>query len=447
MQRRRFLSSAGAVTLASCAGLGGRESAKGAGPGEIDPVRLGFDPDGLRALDQDMANVVAAGEVPGLSYLVARHGAVAAFGVHGLASPQRGAAMRADTLIRIFSMTKPVTGIAMMILFEEGAWRLEDPITRFLPDMARLKVHEGTDEAGGARLVPLVRPPTMGELMSHTAGFGYGATDRHPVDKLFIERRVRQQANLEEMTALVADIPLKYQPGQGWAYSIAVDLQARIVEVITGQSFGEFLKRRIFSPLAMIDTGFFVSAEKAERLADLFLADPFTGRSIPVPESLAWRIPDFFDPGRIQMGGEGLVSTIGDYGRFCQMILNGGALDGVRLLKPETVALMARNRIRPGVIPDSDLVERMGTRTYQFGPGVGFGLDFMVVEDPAPLNIPGGRGMLSWGGAAGTWFWIDPENDLYAIGMIQRLGGSLKATDIPATFRQRLYEALVHPDR
>jgi len=405
---------------------------------------FGFNSASLKQLDNAFEGVVANGDVSGLTYLLVRHGKVVAFNSFGQASPARGIGQDNQTMFRIFSMTKPITGVAMMMLYEEGRWKLDDPITRFLPEMANIRVISGVDASGHPITVPVKRPPTMRELMSHTAGFGYGLLGRNPVDDLFRARAVNGSKDLAEVVAKVADIPLKFQPGEGWDYSIAVDLQARIVEVITGENFGTYLQRRIFGPLGMKDTAFFVPAEKIGRFADLYGRDPRSGKIVPLPNTFAPNF-DFTDPNRQQSGGGGLVSTATDYGRFCQMILNGGKLDGTRLLQRETIKLMGQNVIPQGVQPDNALVGGMGTSAFAFGPGVGFGLDFMVIKDPKAAGLPVGKGTVSWGGAAGTWFWVDPENDLYFIGMIQRLGGSAGMTDLPGLSQQLVYQALVRP--
>ncbi len=407
---------------------------------------VGFDAARLQELDTALSGVVAKGDVPGLTYMLVRHGKVVAFNSFGEAAPARGVAQDNQTIFRIFSMTKPITGVAMMMLYEQGKWKLDDPITRFLPEMANLRVISGIDASGKPITVPAKRPPTMRELMSHTAGFGYGLLGRNPVDDMFRARAVNGSKNLAEVAAKVADIPLKFQPGEGWDYSIAVDLQARIVEVITGENYGAYLQRRVLGPLGMKDTAFYVPADKVGRFADLYGLDPKSGKIVPLPPSFAPNF-NFTDPNRQQSGGGGLVSTASDYGRFCQMILNGGKLGKVRLLKPETIALMGQDVIPVGIQPDNSLVSNMGTTAFSFGKGVGFGLDFMVIKDPKSARLPVGKGTLSWGGAAGTWFWIDPENDLYFIGMIQRLGGSAGMTDLPGMSQRLVYQAMTQPGR
>jgi len=426
-----------AVPVSADSGTSGRQ----AGTAIANPEHAGFDSARLQELDQRFAEVVTRGEVPGLTYILVRHGKVAAFKSFGQAAPARGLAQGNDSIVRIFSMTKPITGTAMMMLYEEGKWRLDDPISKFLPKFADLKGVTGVDAAGNPITVPAKRPPTMRELMSHTAGFGYGLFPGNPVDDEFRAKGVNGSRNLAEVSSKVATIPLKFQPGEGWSYSIAVDLQARIVEVITGQNFGDFLQQRILNPLGMKDTAFYVAADKVSRFADLYGLDPNSGKIVPLPPSFAANF-NFTDPARQQSGGGGLGSTAADYARFCQMILNGGRLGRVRLLKQSTIALMGQDVVPPGVQPDRVLVNAMGTTAFKFGDGAGFGLDFLVIKDPKAAGLPVGRGALSWGGAAGTWFWIDPENDLYFIGMIQRLGGSRGMEDLPGLSQRLVCEAL-----
>jgi CubicO group peptidase (beta-lactamase class C family) len=378
-----------------------------------------------------------------MTTLLVRHGKVVEFNTYGKADLATGAPMTKDEIVRIYSMSKPLTGVAMMILFEEGKWKLDDPVTKFIPEFKTLKVMTGVDEKGAIVTAPMTRPPTMRELMSHTAGFGYGLGDKHPVDKLFRERRVLGSSSLQEMVNRTADIPLMYQPGTNWSYSVAVDLQGYIVEKITGQTFGAFLAERVFKPLKMDDTAFYTGPQKANRLAALYATDPRTMKMAPVTNFFGAGSgpPDYTKPPAMESGGGGLVSTTADYGRFAQMILNKGELDGVRILSPAAVELMGTN-----VIPDDVLITNNGTGTLRFNKAVGFGLDFMVVMDPRKTGGLGGKGEMSWGGAAGTWFWIDPTNDLYFVGMIQRLGGS-GGEDLGSVARTLTYQALTHPEK
>ena len=406
------------------------------------PESVGFDSERLKKLDAAMAQAVADGHVVGMQTLLARHGKIIALNNYGKMSAATGEAMRKDAIFRIYSMSKPITGVAMMILFEEGKWRLDDPISRYIPEFKDLKVWKGTDENGKPILEPLKRPPTMRELMSHTAGFGYGLAAAHPVDRMFQEQRVLASNSLEEMTKKVAGIPLMFQPGERWSYSISVDLQGYIVEKLTGQKYGDFLQARLFKPLKMNDTSFMVPADKVSRLAAVYSMDQRTRKLQEATTALNSPVQDFTKPPLMESGGGGLVSTIADYARFCQMVVKGGELDGVRILSPAAIELMGTNHI-----PQSVLVTSNGTTSVaSFNENVGFGLDFRVDNEPRKSGSMVGKGTMSWAGAAGTWFWIDPTNDVFFIGMIQRFGGG-GGVDLSNLSRTLVYQALVDPKK
>ncbi len=406
------------------------------------PESLGFDANRLAKLDAYMQGAVSEGRVAGMTTLLARHGKVVAFRTYGKSSLETGKPMTEDAIFRIYSMSKPITGVAMMILFEEGKWRLDDPVTRYVPEFKALKVMVKADKDGKITEVEdLKRPPTMREIMSHTAGFGYGLGDEHPVDKLYRERKVLAASNLHEMIERTATIPLMYQPGTNWSYSSAVDIQGYIVERLTGQKFGDFLAQRIFKPLKMTDTGFYTGDAKAGRLAAVYAFDKDKGKIVEAKELFSGGMPDYTKPPAMESGGGGLVSTTMDYARFSQMILNKGELDGVRILSPASVELMGTN-----VIPKNVLLNTNGSVGLRFNEAVGFGLDFMVVNDARKAGTLQGDGSLSWGGAAGTWFWVDPTNDLIFVGMIQRMGGT-GGDDLGGMARTLTYQALVHPEK
>jgi CubicO group peptidase (beta-lactamase class C family) len=388
-----------------------------------------------------MTGAVAEGRVPGMTILLARHGKIVEFRTYGKQSLATGAPMSQDTIFRIYSMTKPITGVAMMILFEEGKWRLDDPVTRYVPEFKTLKVMTGTDGNGKPILVDMQRSPTMREIMSHTAGFGYGLQDEHPVDKLYREKGVLRSNGLKDMIDRTATIPLIYQPGTSWRYSSAVDIQGYIVEKLSGQTLGQFMEQRIFKPLRMNDTAFYVPAGKASRLAAVYVGDKETGKVEEAKTIYGNDMPTYLEPPAMESGGGGLVSTTMDYARFAQMLANKGELDGVRILSQATVELMDTN-----VIPKNVLVNSNGTSGTRFNEAVGFGLGFMVVNDPRAAGTLEGKGSMSWDGAAGTWFWVDPTNDLIFVGMIQRLGGA-GGDDLGAMARTLTYQALLHPEK
>jgi CubicO group peptidase (beta-lactamase class C family) len=408
-----------------------------------DPTALGFTRTGLDALDARMKQSVADGDTAGMTMILLRHGQVADFKSVGQQGPDRSMAL--DSLFRIYSMSKPVTGVAMMQLYEQGKWRLDDPITKHAPELAGLKQltwDKDGKAAVGADGTPVLttprKPPTMRQLMSHTAGFGYGLSGDDPVNKAFRDTRVLAAANLDEMMKKVADIPLLYEPGAKWSYSIAVDIQGYLVQRLSGQKFGDYLRQHVTGPIGMADTAFFVTPEQKPRFAEVYHWDSEQNR-------LLMNTPradrgSYFDPARLESGGGGLVASTHDYARFCQMLLNKGEIAGRRILKPETVALMTENHI-------GDLhVGVDGTRPQPGAETVRFGLDFAIYMDPKSVGLPYGKGTYYWGGAAGTWFWIDPVNDLAFIGMIQMQGGNRPGgMNFRADSARLVYAALAQP--
>ena len=429
---------AATVALSPLAGV----AASPAGPVAFAaPETVGFDAQRLKRLDDYMEGAVKQGRVAGMTILLARHGKVVDFNTYGKADLASGKPMAKDEIFRIYSMSKPLVGVAMMILFEQGKWRLDDPVTRFVPEFDNLRVYTGTGPDGKLMTESMKRPPTMREIMSHTAGFGYGLGDTHPVDKLYRSKGVLASKGLHQMIERTAEIPLMFQPGTSWSYSSAVDIQGYIIERITGQTLGEFLAQNVFKPLKMNDTAFLVPAGKEDRLASVYVGDPKSGEIVEAKALFGQNAQDFTKPPLMESGGGGLVSTTTDYARFCQMILNKGQLDGVRILSPASVELMDTN-----VIPRDVLVSSNGSTAARFNDAVGFGLDFMVVNDPRKAGQLVGKDTMSWGGAAGTWFWIDPTNDVYFVGMIQRFGGT-GGDDLGGQARTLTYQALLHPEK
>ncbi|HEV7386494.1 MAG TPA: serine hydrolase domain-containing protein [Phenylobacterium sp.] len=441
MHRRAYFAAAFSVVLMASGAIA---APKGAGDltAAASPEAVGFDSGRLKALDAYMAKTVADGRVAGMTTLLARHGKIVEFNTYGKTSLATGQAMPKDEIFRIYSMSKPLTGVAMMILFEQGKWRLDDPVTRYVPEFKNLKVMVSADKDGKITAIEdMKRPPTMREIMSHTAGFGYGLGDKHPVDKLYREKKVLGATGLHQMIERTAEIPLMYQPGTDWSYSSVVDIQGYIVEKLSGEPFGQFLQEHVFGPLKMPDTGFSTGSAKAGRLAAVYAFDKDLGKIVEAKTLFSSDMPDYSKPPAMESGGGGLVSTTIDYARFCQMMLNKGQLDGVRILSPASVELMDTN-----VIPHSVLVSSNGTSVAQFNEAVGFGLDFMVVNDARRAGLLEGDKTMSWGGAAGTWFWIDPTNDILFVGMIQRMGGT-GGDDLGGQARTLTYQALLHPEK
>ena len=368
----------------------------------------GMSAERLARLNSGMKQLVDEGKLAGAVTMVSRHGKVVEFDAVGKRDIAANAPMQKDSIFRIYSMSKPITGVAMMILFEEGKWQLNDPVAKYIPEFAKLKVY-GTDANNNVVMKDPNHPVTMRELMSHSGGFTYGFFSNTPVDKLQLEADVLNPNNtLDEFIKRVAKLPLNAQPGSEWHYSISVDIQGYIVQKLSGMPFEEFLEKRVFKPLGMVDTAFYVPKEKLNRFAEFYSYDKDGKMQVVGPHDGLNH--DFSAKPALSSGGGGLVSTASDYMRFCQMVLNGGQLDGVRILSPLTVELMRTN-----VLPPNMTV---------FGQVAGFGLDFAVYTDPVAAGGYYGKGSFYWGGAAGTWFWIDPVNDLVVLGMIQQVAGT-----------------------
>jgi len=369
--------------------------------------------------------------------VLARHGKIVDFRTYGKRDLASGAPMEKDTIFRIYSMTKPITGVALMILCEQGKWIPGDSIAKYIPEFARLKVFKGIDADGKPILEDPAHVPTMAELMSHTAGFTYGIFGTSPVDKMYREARVLGSDNLKQMIDKLAGLPLLYQPGTRWVYSVSVDIQGYLIEKLSGKKLGDFMRENIWQPLGMKDTAFFITPEKSGRFATLYAANAAGALAASNGGNVAM---DYSKEPTMPSGGGGLLSTAGDYLRFCQMLLNGGELGGVRILAPSTVALMRTNRLPPAMRE----AREFGIGFFQINPGFGFGFDFGIYTDPGFISHTVGRGTFTWGGAAGTWFWIDPANDIVFIGMIQRviLPGS---PDMDTIAHQAVYQALLNP--
>ena len=386
------------------------------------PESVGMSSQRLGMLKSEMQALVDRNQLPGVLTMVAKDGKVVQFDVAGKRDLASNAPLQKDSIFRIYSMSKPITGVAMMMLFEEGKWQLNDPVSKHIPEWANLKVAKVNPQNGSVTQVAPDHAMTMRELMSHSGGLTYGVFGSTPVDKMYTDVNVLDRdATLQAMVDKLAKIPLLLQPGEKWQYSVSVDVQGYLVEKLSGQPFPEFLKQRIFDPLGMKDTAFYVPPEKMNRFVSFYTYDK-DRKFVPHPG-----VPDFSKPPGAPSGGGGLVSTAMDYMRFCQMLLNGGELDGKRLLSPLSVQLMRSN-----VLPPS-------ARTM--GPGTGFGLDFAVVEDPVAAGGYYGEGTFYWGGYAGTWFWIDPVNKLIVVGMIQHRGDGLP--DVRALSRNLTYQAIV----
>jgi CubicO group peptidase (beta-lactamase class C family) len=378
----------------------------------------------LRRIDEAMKRAVDEKRIAGIVTLLTRHGKVVHFNAVGQKDVRKSDPIQRDSIFRIYSMTKPVTGAAMMMLYEEGKWRLEDPVSRHIPEFAKLQVYTGANPDGTPTVEPARRSMTMRELMTHTAGLGYILSRNNPVDRMYLDARVLNAgAPLQTMIDGLAKLPLASQPGTRWAYSIAVDVQGHLVEKLSGQKFDEFLRTRLFDPLGMKDTAFYVPKEKLARLA--LVHTDAKGGGLAIDENR----PDPAVAPLGPSGGGGLFSTAMDYARFTEMLLNGGQLNGVRVLAPRTVEMMRTNYVNP---------EPLKT----MGAGTGWSLGFQVVTDAAAAGEPYSNGSYHWYGIAGTWFWIDPVEDFAFIGMLQHqnLGA---ARQVHALSRNLVYQAIV----
>ena len=355
---------------------------------------------------------VDEGKLAGVITLVARDGAIVHFEAVGNRGVNDDRPLEKDALFRIFSMTKPITAVAAMILYEEGKFQLSDPVSKFVPEFENLTV---LGDDGVIR--PAENEMTMQQLLSHTTGLSYGFNPADAVDQRYQAAELWSSKDLDELTEKIAAMPLKFEPGAQWHYSVAVDITGVVVERISGQTFDVFLKERIFDPLGMEDTFFNVPEDKRDRFLPNHTWDAENETLVQTGSDedvfVGYTNTTLFS------GGGGLVSTTMDYLRFCEMLRRGGELDGVRILGPKTVAYMATDHL-PGAINAGGAGERPADALL--GNGFGFGLGFGIVTDPVAARVMGSAGEYNWGGAAGTVFWIDPVEDLIVIGMIQLMG-------------------------
>ena len=384
------------------------------------PESVGLSSAALKTYGDALKGLVDERRLAGVTTLVARHGKVVMYDAWGHQDLDTKKPLAKNTIFRIASMTKPITGVAMMQLWEQGKWSLDDPVAKHIPEFKDLKV------TGPNGLVPQAHPMTMRELMSHTAGFDVSA----PYDKVGIPDRNKP---LQAMIDALAKLPLPVQPGTDWRYGPSVNIQGYIVEKLSGMTLDQYFKTKIFDQLKMPDTGFWVEPAKADRVTKVFTYGE-DKRIVTAPNQTDPSVKPV-----LLSGSGGLLSTTEDYYRFAQMLLNGGELEGARLLKPATIELMRTNVLNDGV-----MVDLYGPKE----PGIGFGLDFAIVMDPAAAKSPRGRNTFYWGGAFGTWFWVDPTNDLVVVGMIQNTGGSIPTGPTPplrAMSSEMVYAALTKP--
>ena len=374
--------------------------------------------------------------LPNLSTLVARNGEIAHLSCNGVKDWDTGEQVTADTIYRIYSMTKPVTSVAAMMCFEAGLLRLEHPVSRYIPGFANLKVWAGEGQVKDAD-----REMTVKDLFLHTSGLTYDFLGLHPVEKQYIEKRViRQNYTLAEMCERLAEIPLVFSPGDRWNYSVAIDVLGHLVELVSGMDLDEFFQTKIFAPLGMVDTGFTIPVEKLPRFAACYARNPNT-KEITMADKgdeTSSYCREGKDPQRFFGGGGGLVSTMPDYFNFCRMLANGGELNGARLLSPKTVEYMMMNHL-----PDGKTMAGMSDTMFSESnmAGNGFGLGGAVTVDEILMNQPCSAGTFSWGGLASTFFWIDPVEDIIGIQMTQMMPSS--SYPIRPQFQQFVYSSIV----
>ncbi len=415
MLRRRFLSLVSAIVGLAAVPLcaQGLLTAK--------PEDLGFSSERLAYIDTFYSGKVDKGELAGMVILVSRHGKIVHESAIGYADPEKHEKLEKSSIFRFYSMTKPITSTALMMLYEEGRFQLNDPVSKYLPEFAHVRVLR-TPDSPFDETVPPEHPPTIHDILRHTAGFSHGISGDAFDAQYNKAGLLDPDITLEEMMTRLAKLPLHYQPGTRWSYSVGPDVQARLVEVLSGMPFDEFLEKRLLGPLGMRDTSFWLNADKAHRLVPVnWMKD---GKLVPIDEAHGHpggdspvsqpRSVNSYTVNHPRKGGSfGLVGTAEDYWRFAQMMLNGGEFHGKRYLSPQTVALMAQDHLEPAGIPD-------------FEKGKGFGLGFAVIRNEAAAGAMNPDGTYFWAGAAATYFWIDPKEDVAIVVLTQHMA-------VPAT--------------
>ena len=386
-------------------------SAFAEGPITAKPEETGFSAAGLARIDAYLKNEIAENKIPGAIMMIQRNGKTAYFNSFGVRDPATKEPMTPDTIFRIYSMSKPITTVAAMMLVEEGKLSLDEPLSKYIPAFKDVKVgveHKGEDGVIGLDLVPAKRPITIQDLMRHTSGLTYGFFGEGAVKKLYVDANLGEgDPDNAQFAERLAKLPLAYQPGTTWEYSQSTDILGRVIEVVSGKSLLQFEKERLLDPLGMTNTSFYVTdAAKMSLVAEPFPNDRKIGAGAEMGDPRVVR--------KYESGGGGMVSTIGDYSRFAAMLLNGGTLDGKRYLSPKTIAYMGSNHVGSGsgVSPGP---------YYLPGPGFGFGLGFAVRTDAGASAIEGSVGEMSWSGAGGTTFWVDPKENMFVVFMAQTI--------------------------
>jgi CubicO group peptidase (beta-lactamase class C family) len=407
----------------------------------VAPEQAGFSAERLAYIDEFYGEKVKNGDIAGVVTLIARHGKIVHFSAVGYADVEKQRRIATDTIFRLYSMTKPITAVALMMLYEDGYFQMNEPVSKYIPELANLRALRSPD-AALEDTVPLDRPPTMEDLLRNTAGFTHGG-ETNAVDKKYREENVfGVDVSLREIVDKLAKIPLRYQPGTTWVYSIAPDIEARLVEIMSGMRFDEFLRKRLFEPLGMQDTAFWLGPDKAQRLATVHWEK--NGQLTPLDDKHGypsnagllgepWSANSYTVNHKRKGGSFGLVGTAEDYWRFAQMLANGGELDGVRILSPAVVRYMTSNHT--GAIPVPGENGRPS--------GLSWGLGFAVLEDPAAAGYMSSKGTFFWAGAACTHFWVDPQEGLVVVAMTQHIGAP-KLVSFWAQIRTLVYSALMN---
>jgi CubicO group peptidase (beta-lactamase class C family) len=393
-------------------------------------IASGFSQARLARIPQFLEAQVAAGALPGALTLIWRDGQVAHHSLVGQTDLARGTAMRSDAIFRLYSMTKPVTAVALLMLMEQGRIALDDPVADFIPGFAKLKLADGTAPR---------RAMTVLDLLRHTSGLTYGFHNRTAIDAAYRRLRIAEmdtEGGLPAMIAALEELPLEYSPGEAWIYSVATDVVGWLVETVSGQGYADFVRSRILTPLKMTDTDFLVPEAKRDRFAACYRITP---DGLELFDDA--RKSSYFAPPKLESGGGGLVGTAGDYLRFCRMLLNKGTLDDVQLLSPKTVALMTANHLPGGreiadLSPAGDAFNESGYR------GIGFGLGVAVTLDPMRVGIPGTPGEFAWGGMASTAFFVDPREDMIVIFMTQVIADTVRRVRLRRDLRTLIYGAM-----
>lgn len=420
----------------------------------VSPESVGLSSDRLGRVSQWLGEQISAERLAGASVLIGRRGRVAFFESRGLADLAAARSFNPDTIVRIYSMTKPVTTVAAMMLYEEGCFQLDDPVAKYLPEFAQTQVWAGGD-APLSSTVPVESPMTVRHLMTHTSGLTYGFMQTNPVDAAYRAAKLDfpgGPGDLATQIQRLAEIPLICQPGSQWNYSVSIDVLGRLVEVWSGMSLAESFQTHLFDPLDMRDAGFHVAEENRSRFSACYA--PVSGgdlsnigRTATAQEQAqrgGLKLQDsaedssFLAPAGVYAGGGGLTASMRDYARFCQMLLNGGELDGVRVLSPTTIRYMRMNQL-PGNRDMAAMGQPVWSETSY--DGIGFGLGWAVVIDPVTAQFITSPGEHHWGGAASTFFWLDPEEDMYVILLTQLMPSS--TYPIRRELRQRVYQTIV----